>query len=241
MTFNRKILYLGIDPFFYRSNKNVIHYPVIDIQPCLLNDENVHKALDCFWEYTHIIITSKSSIPILCHFLESRNIPLSEWQKKQTIAVGKVTAHHLNKQGIQPSIVAETETAEGIVEELQKIDLTDAFFFWPHSSLARPVLEKFFLLQSIRFISCPLYHTVVRKEEPKPDLTSFEEIIFTSPSTVDAFLTIFGKFPEHCLLTPIGPITQKYLENQCLTHGTIPLQREFLSTQDGLKKDLMQN
>lgn len=216
MTFSRKILYLGLNPSFYKTNGNIYHYPVIEIYPCLLSDVNVRSALDSFYDFTHIIITSKSSIPILCQFLENRKIPLAEWQKKQTIAVGQVTGRRLAENGIQPSIIAQTETAEGVIEELKKMDLSNAFLFWPHSSGARPVLQEFFLSHSIRFVSCPFYQTVVKAHHSKPDLESFEEIIFTSPSTVDAFLTLFGKFPDHCLLTCIGPVTQQYLEKQNL-------------------------
>jgi uroporphyrinogen-III synthase len=57
-----------------------------------------------------------------------------------------------------------------------------------------------------------LYDTVTQKLEPKPDLNHVQEIVFTSPSTVLAFLEIFGALPKGKKLIAIGPITQQQLE-----------------------------
>ena len=81
----------------------------------------------------------------------------------------------------------------------------------PRSSRSRPVIAQFFQEKEIRYQACDLYDTVTQALKPKPDLKLVDEIVFTSPSTVSAFLEIFGKLPKDKKLTAIGPVTQEML------------------------------
>lgn len=210
----RKILYTGLDPSHYNdSDATIIHLPLIQIVPRSSTDPFIQAALHKFSSYTHIIITSKSSVSILKEYLPLFNYTLQDWKKKLTLSVGKVTTSHLETIGIVPQIIAQEETAEGITTELAKLNLKDALFFWPRSSQARPVLEQFFNKNQLRLVKCDLYDTIPTLLQEKPDLDQFDEIVFTSPSTVKAFLAIFDKLPSNKILTPIGPITEAYLKN----------------------------
>lgn len=129
------------------------------------------------------------------------------------ICVGKKTAEELSKQDFKAHLIAEEETSEGIVEELKKLSFSQPpFFLWPHSALSRPIIKDFLENSTIPFKECILYDTKPHKMEPIPSFSSIDEIIFTSPSCVDAFLEIFGPLPQNKILTPIGPITKKRLD-----------------------------
>jgi uroporphyrinogen-III synthase len=67
--------------------------------------------------------------------------------------------------------------------------------------------------RQIRFQACDLYDTVSQEICPKPDLDQVDEIVFTSPSTVKAFVEIFGGLPRGKKCLAIGPITQQALLN----------------------------
>ena len=207
----KKILYLGLDPSRYLSNGQVTHWPIIQIVPRPLSDPSIKSALNHFEAFTHVIATSKSTVAILIDYLEQLNIPLHRWAAKETLAVGQATAKHLNACGITPLKVAMDEKAEGIVEELKQLDLTNAHLFWPHSSKARLVIEEFCTSRAVRLTSCTLYDPKTHIPSELPQLKDFHEIVFTSPSTVDAFLEIFGACPSHACLTTIGSITGRYL------------------------------
>jgi uroporphyrinogen-III synthase len=56
-------------------------------------------------------------------------------------------------------------------------------------------------------VGIDLYETVAQRVEPVPDLRLFDEIVFTSPSTVDAFFEIFGHIPSGKKIVAIGPVT----------------------------------
>jgi uroporphyrinogen-III synthase len=210
---SKSILYLGLDPSHYQSNGKLTHWPIIQIIPRPLHESAVYETLRNFAQYSHIIVTSKSTVNILCDYLAQLNIPLQSWAKKATLAVGQVTAKHLEACGITPLIVAQEETAEGIINELKLLSLKNSHVFWPHSSKARWIIKEFLVEQGIQHTTCALYDPKPQVPDTLPFLEDFDEIVFTSPSTVEAFLTIFGHFPSHARLIGIGPITTRFLEN----------------------------
>jgi len=92
------------------------------------------------------------------------------------------------------------------------MDLENAYFFMPRSSSSRPIIVNFFQERQIRYQSCDLYDTVTQILEPRPDLDQIDEIVFTSPSTVRAFIEIFGTLPNGKRLIAIGPVTEEALK-----------------------------
>lgn len=198
----KTILYLGTDPHRFlltRSSCKLIHYPVIAIIPRSI-------ALPPLDQYTHFIFTSKNGVRIFFDYLDQ------SLTNKTFIAIGRSTAHMLEKLFRAPDHIADQETQEGIIELLKTLELTDAHFFLPRSSLSRPALSIFFEENRIRFTALDLYDTVVQKLTPVPDLSTIDEIVFTSPSTVRAFIQIFGPLPQDKILHPIGPITAQALK-----------------------------
>ena len=88
------------------------------------------------------------------------------------------------------------------------------YFFLPHSKRARPALSDYFKQHHIPFFALDLYDTIFQKLEPVPNLDDFDEILFTSPSTVEGFLRIYGQLPIHKKLTSIGPITDRQIKKE---------------------------
>ncbi len=198
----QKVLYLGTDPENYQHIEGLVHYPIIKTVPL----EVPSHLLDDFPDYTHILFTSKNAVAIFFQAFKG------SLEKKQIVAIGKSTAAKLEQEGHTLHLVASQESQEGVIDLLRTQDLSDAYIFYPRSSLARKNLENFMIQRGIRHQICDLYTTVFQKPEPLPDLAQFDEIIFTSPSTVKAFLTAFGFIPQDKKLICIGPITEKELK-----------------------------
>lgn len=197
------ILYLGLDPSRYLCTKPLLHYPVIRTEKMGFGDE-----ICLLWsQFTHVIFTSQTAVS---YWFEEK-IPFD----KQAIAIGRATARQLEMLGILP-IVAEVETQEGVIALLEKMDLEGAFVFWPRSKRARPVLTRYLQDRGVFCCALDLYDTVLQKLEPVPDLKEVEEIVFTSPSTVEGFLRIYGELPTDKILRGVGPITRQVLESSVL-------------------------
>lgn len=190
-----KVLYLGTDPSHFQTDGVLMHYPVIKIVPRPFQE--IKLFFDDLPLYTHLIFTSKNAVEIFFNY--GYLLPPS----LIVIAVGKVTAQY-----VKADFVAQDETQEGIIDILKQCDLKNAYIFYPRSSLSRPALVDFFKEHNIRYATCDLYDTLAQKLEPVPDLSEIDEIVFTSPSTVDAFLQIYGSLPQNKKLTTIGPITE---------------------------------
>ena len=187
------ILYLGID-----APEGVFHYPVIRTEK--IESPQLMQALTIQDRFTHLIFTSKNGVR---HWHESGGT-----FSGTAIAIGNATAEKLFQLGAA-ALIAPNATQEGVIALLETMPLENAFLFYPRSKLARPCLANYLHKRSVPACIFDLYDTVFQKIEPVPDLNLFDEIVFTSPSTVDGFLRIFEKLPRDKKLTAIGPITHQ--------------------------------
>lgn len=208
----KRILYLGLEVPNDMTGKGIVHYPIIRIIPKSKEDQEIKNAFSDFDAYTHLLLTSKSAITIFFEYAPFFNITLNSIRKKSIIVVGRKSAERIRQYGAEATTLPRQETAEGIIASLEHQNLRDAYLFWPHSALARPVLQDWLQQNQIKYRSSVFYQTINHAPFPPPELSIFDEIIFTSPSTIDAFLCTYKAFPEGKTLTCIGPITQKYLD-----------------------------
>ena len=84
--------------------------------------------------------------------------------------------------------------------------------FYPHSSLSSDAIPL--ALQELGFnvMSVVVYNNVLPKHVRRVNLNHFKRIVFTSPSTIDNFIKLYGKLPENTEFITRGPITQAHLE-----------------------------
>lgn len=201
------VLYLGLDPSRFSTDGKIIHYPVIRIEP--RQGVEIHKAFSKMQEYTHLVFTSQNAVRIFFSYLPDA-IQLGD---KLLIAIGTATSFCLEQKGYRP-LVAEIATQEGVVSLLETLALEDASVFLPGSSLSRPILSAYLAKRKVPFVVCPIYDTVFQKLEPVPSLASIQEIVFTSPSTVDGFLRIFPSRLQGKKIRCIGEITASYVQKK---------------------------
>jgi hydroxymethylbilane synthase len=204
-------LYLGLNPPQDDLTTKFLPFPIIKIVPRSFESSTIKEVFLNLAKATHVIFTSQSTVSIFFDALNIYGIPISVLNGKKTIAIGEKTATCLAQKGVMADLTPKIDTTEGIICDLDKLDLHHPRFFWPHSSLSRPLLKEYFNLKQFAFDEAILYDTIPSLPGTLPSLDDFEQIIFTSPSTVDAFLKFFGSFPQDKTLKAIGPVTAKYL------------------------------
>ncbi len=202
----KTILYVGLNA---PKDERILHCPLIKITPRPLHEAEIQAAYAEIEKYSHLIFTSKSAVKIFFDYLEHLKKKVSN---KKLIAVGKATAQAIALREAPVFLTAQEETAEGILTELNKLSLKQTYFFWPHSALSRPLIAEYFIANNIRYKECIFYDTDPITPAILPDLNQIKEIIFTSPSTVDAFINAYGKIPWKKTLTTLGPITETHLK-----------------------------
>jgi uroporphyrinogen-III synthase len=198
-----KTLYLGLDPTRYNSEKSVVHFPIIKIIPKTL-ESLLPQFLNAI-QATHLLFTSRVAVRL---FFAHTGVLGIDCSHKKIIAIGKATASLLRKW----DFISKEETAEGIVELLKGMDFDNGHLFLPTSSIARKVIPSYLDSKSILYTQVYLYDTVPTDLLP-PLLGDFDTIVFSSPSTVEAFYKIYGYFPKEKKLLCLGPVTQKRLDN----------------------------
>ena len=84
--------------------------------------------------------------------------------------------------------------------------------FYPHSSLSPEDIPL--ALQELGFnvLSAVVYNNELPKNPHRVNLNHFKRIVFTSPSTIDNFIKLYGKLPENTEFITRGPVTQAHLE-----------------------------
>lgn len=206
----KTILYLGTDPTFFKTEGKVIHFPIIELIP--RSSEEIRPKLQRLASFTHLIFTSKHAVFFFFQYLKNLAIDYEKIRTMTVLAIGPSTGHALNQQEIVHFILADEATQEGIIVRLKQMDLKKASILMPRSSQARPLLTQFLDHEQVHYEVLDLYDPVPTRIKPPFKLEEVDEILFTSPSTVQAFFQFFDRIPKHLVLKTIGPITEKALE-----------------------------
>ena len=204
-------LYLGVDPTHFKSEKRVVHMPLIKIVRKEVASKDLSRIFGHLRDYTHIVFTSKSSVRIFLDYLKMHEHTVSELAHKQIIAIGHMTAYYLKEEGLFPSYIAADETEEGVVRVLSALDLKGSYVLLPKSSVPRFQLTHFLVEHEVRYQICVLYDALENIPFQKIDLEEIDEVVFTNPLTVDAFFSIYPEIPLSIKLHPLGNVTREAL------------------------------
>jgi uroporphyrinogen-III synthase len=209
----KKVLYLGTDPSHYVDEKAmIVHFPLIRILPKDFNEFKIQSQFADLCDYTHFLLTSKHAVHIFMQALRAYGFSLESLADKKFLAIGPSTAEALKFYTVNHIQQPKTATQEGMMDLLDQLECEQAYFFYPRSSKARPVLSYYLRVRKLRHQVCDLYDTLDQEGALLPPLDKFDEIVFTSPSTVEAFYKLDTKIPEHIAIKAIGPITKSSLE-----------------------------
>ncbi|MCW4085924.1 uroporphyrinogen-III C-methyltransferase [Segatella copri] len=84
--------------------------------------------------------------------------------------------------------------------------------FYPHSSLSPEDIPLALQKLGFNVLSAVVYNNELPKNPRRVNLNHYKRIVFTSPSTIDNFIKLYGKLPENTEFITRGPITQAHLE-----------------------------
>lgn len=197
-------LFFGIDNTSYPHAR---HIPLISIKYREKQHTEVQSFLDDISSFTHLIFMSKHGVQALMHLIDPVQLA-----GKKIISIGSKTSATLHTFGIDVDITSKEETQEGILHELNILDLKTAYIGIPCSSRSRKTLATLLAYKGVRFLIGYLYDTYLVDDALLPSLDTVEELIFTSPSTVDAFKKYFDNVPAHLTFQFQGPITKQRFE-----------------------------
>lgn len=225
-------LYTGTLPDIEKRNADYTYTPLIEInnssifslKDALYDEENYeyYKGKDLAWDDDdekkpkYVVFTSQHSISSTIECIPEL---LDEQENYIFISIGDTTTEALHNAGIKDVIQVEEDNRFGIIKwfekEKEKYDEANARYediIYPHSSLSPEDIPL--ALQELGFSvkSFVAYKNVMPEHPRLVNLNHFKRIVFTSPSTIDNFIELYGKLPEDSEFITRGPITQKHLE-----------------------------
>jgi len=199
-----RILLPGTHPDKYRHLGIIIHRPLIKSVP--LDDytqaDKVLKRLNTFdW----IVFTSTNGVEFFFQRLNAVGLDTRSIGTVKVAAIGKTTAEKLKTFGVLVDMQPSLESSTGLLEEFKKVSVKGKRIL-----LVRPKVGSSMLLDGLADADAAIEAVVVyRNVDIEPEETDFDfidQILFTSGSTIRAFLKRYGSVPDgikvYCLGQP---------------------------------------
>lgn len=194
--------------------------PTLDLKP--VNSESLKNLIANKDLLDWIVFTSPTTITSLNLFYPDflKNLDC------KVAVIGNKTGKIAGEQGVKVDLIPEDFTAEGLLEEFEKRNITNQTIGIPRTASARPVLPEGLEKLNNKVIVAEAYKSLFPMDEDKiNDLIAkienneIDAITFTSPLTVTNFFKISKNkekladlLSNNLLTVCIGPITGKILD-----------------------------
>ena len=185
-----KILYTGLEIGGFIPVGKIFHYPLIKTVP-------VNASVPQAGQFDAVVFTSKSAVR---YFFGKSNL-----DNQKILAIGPSTGREVNNFGYKVDFVPDTADSDELALMIQKSEYKAVLY--PCSDLSRNALHN---LKQVRPFVCYKTEKII---QPKLDLSFFRSIVFTSPSTVEAFFDIYNEIPKTAVCYVIGKHTALCLKN----------------------------
>jgi uroporphyrinogen III methyltransferase/synthase len=206
------VLVLGSHPEKYEHLGNIVHRQIIDCVP--LDDYSKADAVIAgIGRFDWLIFTSVNGVKFFFERLHKAGKDTRKLAKIRFAAIGQTTAEKLGEFGILADIVPQTESSAGLLGEFKKLDMQQHQVLIPCSQIASDELPNGLTSMGAVVEKLTVYKTI-EIEPAEIDFDYIDKLLFTSGSTVRAFINRYGQVPAgievYCLGLPSLREAQKY-------------------------------
>jgi uroporphyrinogen III methyltransferase/synthase len=189
------ILVTGTSVEAYRGLGNLIHQPLIRIEP--VNDRlPVTRTLRKLDKFNWIFFTSRYTVDLFFRTLLDQGKDSRSLGSVQIASIGQVTTDALRNYSIIPDLQAGRESSVGLLKDLDIIDIRPGKVLLPRSDLALPILPDGLVERGWDVTTLVLYHNKFPEGLKPLDLSTIDRIAFASPSCVTNFKKLYGFLPK---------------------------------------------
>lgn len=192
-----KTLYTGIscpDPTF-------VHTPLIEIHPVAAPD-SLKQAASEVDTYDYLLFTSRYAV---------RYFPLQS-KHPTIVSIGSTTSKALRQMGVNTISQVEQDDSYGVIDWFARQPRGRVLI--PRSNLALNIIPQGLTDLGFDVTTITAYENRMPEDVKKVDLDQIDTIVFTSPSTIDNFIRLYGCLPTDKQLLTRGRITEKHLQTK---------------------------
>lgn len=205
---NKRVLFTGLSKERYFTKGTYFHLPLIKIEP-MSSYEQFDKHLRNIKSFDWIIFASRYGVEYFFKRIKHIGLDSRELNNIKIAAIGNSTANRLLDSGIFADLVPKKESSAGLIGEFEKIDIRGKKIFLPRSDISDKGLSKALQKLGAKPTTCFAYRNVEPCDLPDLDLNFFDEIVFSSPSTVRNFKKRYKNVPKNVKIKSIGEVTLK--------------------------------
>lgn len=189
-------LYTGLTS----PDANYIHTPLIEIVS-VDDDTQLLRAIADIDSYDYVLFTSRYA---------AKYVGALSVMHTRIVSIGRTTTKALHQIGVEEVDEVEEDNSYGVLSWFSSQSRGRVLI--PRSNLALPIIPEG--LRQLGFeVDCVTAYINRMPEHPKKvNLDEIDRIVFTSPSTIDNFIRLYGALPEKKELVTRGPITEQHLQ-----------------------------
>lgn len=186
-------------------------------------------GLEYFSSISYILFTSQYAVKGFMRVIKDTNYEEYTNNELKVISIGKTTTEALHKAGFKDVIQVDEDNRYGVIKWFKKerpkflerhpieIEYGEEYeeipaVLYPCSSLSPDDIPEALFALRYNVTKWTVYNNELPKNPRRVNLNHFKRIVFTSPSTIDNFIKLYGKLPENTEFITRGPITQAHLE-----------------------------
>ena len=195
-----KTLYTGT----HSPQSDYIHTPLIEI--CRIeNNVDLYNAIREASEYDYILFTSQYSVKYWAEY----DVPFPN-QNTRIVSIGSTTTQALNNVRATNVEQVGADNSYGVLQWFERQKKGSVLI--PRSNIALPIIPNGLRQLNFRVKTVVAYENRMPQNVQKIDLATIDKIIFTSPSTIDNFISIYGQLPIDKQIVTRGIVTQTHLD-----------------------------
>ena len=186
-------------------------------------------GLEDYSDISYLLFTSQYAVKGFMRVVEYTNYQQYTNEDLKVISIGKTTTEALHRAGFKDVIQVDEDNRYGVIEWFKKerpkfleqhpieIEHGEEYeeipaVLYPCSSLSPDDIPEALFALRYNVTKWTVYNNELPKNPRRVNLNHFKRIVFTSPSTIDNFIKLYGKLPENTEFITRGPITQAHLE-----------------------------
>lgn len=201
-----RILHLGNHPERYAHLGIIVHRQIIHCVEAADN-EQINPSLRKAGQYDWIVFTSGNGVKFFFKKIHALGLDARIFSKTRFAAIGQATAQRLMEFGIKADICPADESSKGLLEMFAEIDVAGLSILLPQAQVSSDELPEGLSKRGAKVEKLVVYQTI-DKDIEDVDFDYIDQILFTSGSTVRAFVKKFGGVPKHIQALCLGLSTQ---------------------------------